>query len=187
MKNVTDKKLDPTVQTAKPKNPLAAPVGLAGVILVMIYLILLALLLLYGLVLFWPSSTPVLPISAESNLILVAALGGALGSLVHALRSFYWYVGHRALVWSWVVKYILQPLVGATLGLVFYFVIRGGFFPQAEPEQANPYGFLALSSLVGLFSEEAVLKLKQIAETLLMEKPEGEEAKPQKSTPKDQS
>ncbi len=51
--------------------------------------------------------------------------------------------------------------MGATLALVFDFVIREGFFsPQTTVEQTSPYGFAALFGLVGLCSEQAVLKPK---------------------------
>jgi hypothetical protein len=178
----------------------ASPVGPIGIILIMAYLILFSIFLLYGLVRFWPPSIPAEPsapitapvtffrwtfaISDEVRLFLIVALAGALGSLVHALRSLYWYVGNRKLKQSWVPMYILLPFVGTTLGLIFYLVIRGGFFsPQATVEQTSPFGFAALAGLVGLFSQQAVLKLKKVAETLLMEVPEGEDAKPQEPEP----
>jgi len=76
--------------------------------------------------------------------------------------------------------YVLLPFVGSTLGLVFYFVIRGGFFsPEATIEQTSPFGFAALSGLVGMFSEQAVLKLKEVAETLLAQPSSGEDSIPQ--------
>lgn len=103
----------------------------------------------------------------EVRLLIMVISAGALGSLVHGLRSVYWYVGNRELVWSWTAKYLLLPFSGATLAVLFYFVVRGGFFsPQAGFPQTSPFGFCALASLVGLFSEQAVLKLKQIAETV---------------------
>ena len=159
-----------------------------GIVLITAYLILVSLLLMYGLVQFWPLPTPAegpapvsspvtfffwtLLVSDEVRLIFIVAMAGALGSLVHALRSLYWYVGNRELVFSWLAKYILLPFVGSTLGLVFYFVIRGGFFsPEATVEQTSPFGFAGLGALVGMFSEQAVLKLKDVAETLLA-KPE---------------
>ena len=111
---------------------------------------------------------------------MIVAMAGALSALVHALRSLYWYVGNRELVFSWLVMYILLPFVGATLGLVFYFVIRGGFFsPEATIEQTSPFGFAALSGLVDMFSEQAVLKLEEVAETLLAKPQPGEDAAPQ--------
>ena len=115
----------------------------------------------------------------EERLMILVIAGGALGSLVHALRSAYWYVGNRNLVRSWIPKYLLLPFCGATLAVVFYFVVRGGFFsPQADSTQTNPFGFCALASLVGLFSEQAVLKLKQVAETVFMTAEHGKDANP---------
>lgn len=166
----------------------ASLVGPVGIALITVYLILVSILLLYSLVQFWPPAAPAagsaptpspvaflfwtFSVSDEVRLIFIVAMAGALGSLVHALRSLYWYVGNRELVFSWLVKYILLPFVGSTLGLVFYFVIRGGFFsPEATIEQTSPFGFAGLGALVGMFSEQAVLKLKEVAETLLT-KPE---------------
>ena len=174
----------------------ASLVGPIGVVLITAYLILASILLLYSLVQFWPPPTPAtgsapalspvtflfwtLSVSDEVRLIFIVALAGALGSLVHALRSLYWYVGNRELVWSWLAKYILLPFVGSTLGLVFYFVIRGGFFsPEATIEQTSPFGFAGLGALVGMFSEQAVLKLKDVAETLLAKPEPGGDAVPQ--------
>ncbi len=39
-------------------------------------------------------------LSLEARMVLIVALFGALGGLVHSLRSFYWYLGNRELVWS---------------------------------------------------------------------------------------
>ncbi len=186
--------------TEKPKETLkskrtgvgASLVPPVGIVLITAYLILAAIFLLYGLVQFWPPSAPAegtatisspvtflfwtLSVSDEVRLIFIVALAGALGSLVHAIRSLYWYIGNRELVFSWLAMYVLLPFVGSTLGLVFYFVIRGGFFsPQATIEQTSPFGFAGLGALVGMFSEQAVLKLKEVAETLLSKPQEGKD------------
>ena len=170
-----------------------------GVVLITAYLILASILLLYSLLQFWPppapatgsapASSPVtflfwtLSVSDEVRLIIIVAMAGALGSLVHALRSLYWYVGNRELVFSWLAKYILLPFVGSTLALVFYFVIRGGFFsPEATIEQTSPFGFAGLGALVGMFSEQAVLKLKEVAETLLAKPEAGKDPATQEKT-----
>ncbi len=76
--------------------------------------------------------------------------------------------------------YILLPFVGATLGLVFYLIVRGGLFsPQVTAEQINPFGFAALSALAGLFSVEAALKLQDIAGMVLKRAPPGADQQPQ--------
>ena len=162
-------------------------VGPLGTILTMAYLIVFTLLLLYSLVVFCSRVTPpatstdtfffwTISVSSEAGLLITVALAGGLGALLHALRSFYWYVGNRDFRRSWLAMYVLLPFVGMTLALVFYFVFRGGFFsPQAQVEQTSPFGFVALASLVGLFSEQAVLKLKELSETLLSKPPRGED------------
>ncbi len=115
----------------------------------------------------------------EQRLLILVMTAGALGSLVHALRSAYWYVGNRNLVRSWIPKYLLLPFCGATLAVLFYFIVRGGFFsPRAGSTQTSPLGFCALACLVGLFSEQAVLKLKQVAETVFMTVERGKDSTP---------
>jgi hypothetical protein len=172
----------------------ATPVGPVGIILVAIYLILFSIFLLYSIIRFWlPSMSSggssiiinfaflgTFSVRDEVRLLIVIALSGALGSMVHAFRSFYWYVGHRALMRSWLIQYIMLPFVGTTLAIAFYLVIRGGFFsPQANLTDTQPFGFVALAVLVGMFSEQAVLKLKEIANTLLTEPNPGSDAVPE--------
>jgi hypothetical protein len=117
----------------------------------------------------------------EVRLLWIVILAGALGSLIHAMRSVYWYVGNRNLVRSWLAKYFVMPFTGSALSVMFYFVIRGGFFsPQSDFSQTSPFGFAALSAMVGLFSEQAVLKLKQVAETILSKPESGADPMPAK-------
>lgn len=122
-------------------------------------------------------------IYAETRLLLLVMLAGALGSLMHSLRSLYWYTGNRMMVWSWVGFYLLLPFTGAILSVIFYFVVRGGFFsPQASFENTSPFGFAALSALVGLFSPQATLKLKEVAETIFTKPESGADASAQGSS-----
>jgi hypothetical protein len=174
----------------EPRRVGDSPVGIIGIILITVYLILFSVFLIYSLVTLWPVQTndkwPVTFLfwtrypSYDVRLFFIVAIAGALGSLVHALRSLSWYIGNRALVWSWLAKYILLPFIGATLGTVFYFLIRGGFFsPGAGPTDISPFGFAAVAGLIGMFSEQAVLKLKEVAETLLAKPQPGTDDKPQ--------
>jgi len=97
----------------------------------------------------------------------IVLLSGLLGGLVHSLRSFAWYAGNRKLVLSWAAFYVTLPVVGGAMALIFYLVIRGGFFPQAQISETSPFGFAALAVLIGMFTEEAAVKLKSVATTLL--------------------
>lgn len=120
---------------------------------------------------------------AEHRLLLIVLLSGALGGLLHGLRSLPWYVGHRTFKWSWAAMYALLPFVGAAIAFVFYVVVRGGFFsPSSSFSETSPFGFAAMAAVVGMFSTQAILKLKQVAETMLTRPVPGEDARPQGGT-----
>ena len=180
------------------------PMSRNGTILITLYVLAVSVLLFYGIVSLWPVSTaatnqtstnPVtiffltFSVGDEARIILIVGMAGALGSMVHVLRSFYWYVGNRELVVSWWAKYFFLPFVGATLGIIFYLVIRGGFFsPQATVAETAPFSFAAVAALVGMFSEAAVSKLKDVAENLLKPPPEGNDAsKAKKKVPEEKN
>ena len=152
-------------------------------------LLLLAGLLLYSLWAFWPTGLVAgqqwktvgyfgdhITIRVETLFFAIVAFAGALGGLVHTLRSFSMYVGTRSLRWSWIPFNLLLPVVGALGGTVFYLVFRGGLFStsSSSADIANPYGFAAIAALVGLFSEQAMEKLRQIAREMFAEAPKFE-------------
>jgi hypothetical protein len=57
---------------------------------------------------------------------------------------------------------------------VFYVVLRAGLFsPSTSVSEVSPYGFCAVSVLVGLFSEQAMEKLRQVAANVFAERPTG--------------
>jgi hypothetical protein len=97
------------------------------------------------------------------RVLVVMMIIGALGSLIHVFRSFYWYVGNRTLKSSWLLMYILLPFSGAGLAVLFYLIVRGGVSSQAPTNPSSFDGYAAMAALVGMFSQEALLKLKQIA------------------------
>src|SRR5690606_20582994 len=112
--------------------------------------------------------------SRETSMFVVVMAAGALGAVVHVLRSFYWYVGNRALRRSWLVMYLLLPFVGALLGLIVYLVLRGGLTtPAGGASDINPYGVSAIAALVGLFSRETSEKLRGVFTTLFAQAPSG--------------
>lgn len=116
----------------------------------------------------WPSD--------EIRLLVIVVLAGAFGSLLHSIRSLYWYVGNRDLKWSWALMYILLPFGGGILAMLFYFVVRGGFFsPQATTVATNPFAFGGVAGLVGMFSSQAVEKLKQVAGTVFAPAEQGKD------------
>ncbi len=112
----------------------------------------------------------------QQRMLVIVLLAGALGGIIHALRSFFWYVGHRALKWSWLPLYLLVPLVGALLALVFYIVLIAGLFAgPAGTDATKPVGFVAIALLVGMFSSPAAQKLQEIFETIFTKRQQGAE------------
>ena len=97
------------------------------------------------------------------RVLVIVMIVGAFGSLIHVFRSFYWYVGNRTLKNSWLLMYFLLPFSGAGLALLFYLIVRGGISSQAPANPTSIDGYAAMAALVGMFSQEALLKLKQIA------------------------
>jgi hypothetical protein len=155
----------------------ARPVGRFGITLVACLILALLVFSVYCLVAVWPTSTAStatashvaglrLMLDREQRLFVVVAIAGALGGLLHSARSLYTYVGARKLVRSWLLMYVSLPFIGAGLAEVFYVILRGGLVTGTAAE-VNFFGFAAISALVGLFSPEAALKLKQIFGTLL--------------------
>jgi hypothetical protein len=182
-------------------------VGPVGIVLTAAVLLSLTLVLLYGLIQFWPSASPAatsaattttastttvggqaapgstvqavaepavrffgatLSLSREGRLFVIVLLAGALGGIVHSLRSLYWYVGNRNLRYSWLLMYATLPITGAALALIAYVVLRGGLTTNfASSQDISPFGMAAVAALVGLFSRETAEKLKAVFETLL--------------------
>ncbi|MET0939002.1 MAG: hypothetical protein ABWY51_07245 [Gaiellaceae bacterium] len=161
------------------------------IVVVAVAVVLVTGLVFYSLVVFWPTTTAggrqpsfervnyfgwVETLSRETLFFLVVALGGALGGLIHTIRSMSWYVGNHNLLWSWMLFNLMLPLVGALAGTVFYIVLRAGLFsPSTSAASVSPYGFTAVAIMAGLFSEQAMEKLRQLASDLFSERPEGKD------------
>lgn len=157
----------------------------AGIVLLAFVIIALLVFAVYCLIAVWPVSTTAtsakaairptasyvaglrLMLDQEQRLFVVVAVTGALGGLLHSARSLYEYVGDRKLLRSWLLFYLSLPFIGGGLAVLFYLILRGGLI-TGSAAQVNFFGFAAISALVGLFTPEAALKLKQIFSTLLI-------------------
>ena len=155
-------------------------------ILLMLYLVIMALGMIVAIIAFWPVIPPEgvdpsasqvtqflwwrVDLQLELRLLVTVVMAGALGGLIHCMRSLIRYVGRKELERSWYMYYLGVPLVGAILSLLFYFVLRGGLFsPQVSVSETNPFGFVAVAGLVGMFSDKAAEKLKELADSLFAE------------------
>jgi hypothetical protein len=109
--------------------------------------------------------------SAELRILVLVLCAGALGSMLHAVQSFLDFHGNQRLAKSWLPWYLMRPFVGALLALVFYLLIRGGLIAGASPAgdvpvPVNLIGLVGAAALVGMFSDLASLKLKEVFTTM---------------------
>lgn len=171
------------------EGPGGSPVGMGAAVLLLLSLVAMALGAIWmlqellaadGVAFSWLTGTRCAPSAqpCDAELVLIVLISGALGGLVHSIRSMVWYVGNRELVWSWVPTYLTLPLVGALLSTVLYLLVRAGFVGFSGTP-SSPYGFAAAGALMGMFSQPAILKLKEVAETLFTRPPSGKDSTPQ--------
>lgn len=167
-----------SVDNGSPRSgPGDSYVSVVGIAFAVALLVIVAALLIYDLIALWPPMNAGQPgnatvthhvfglsvqLNQDQGLFVVVSLAGALGGVIHALRSLYWYIGSRQLKRSWLAFYICVPFVGAALSIVFFLVLRGGLISGQATASANVYGFAGIGALVGLFSAQAAQKLKEI-------------------------
>ena len=112
-------------------------------------------------------------------------MAGALGGCIHAMRSLYWYAGQRALTWSWLPMYFALPFIGSAMATIFSLLIVAGFVDSATGRSQSLF-IIAVAGLVGMFSQQAALKLTDIANAFFTKPGQGSDAKPQKSVSVDE-
>lgn len=139
------------------------PLGAFGTNLLGTYLLILPIAGLYALWRFFPETVPATGVP-DKQLLVLALLGGAVGSYMHVAQSFASYVGNRQACASWVWWYLLRTPIGACLGVLMYIVVRAGLL--AGGDAPSPYGVLAFSALAGWFSKQATDKLAEVFDTL---------------------
>jgi hypothetical protein len=152
---------------------------------VSIYTIIIFVIITYFLIDVWPATTNDLALNAtrsaniygtgasfligpETSLILIMMFSGTIGACVFSLFAISHHLGaDKDFDKAWQAWYLLRPIVGAGLALIFYFVLRGGVLTiGANLNNLNLVGVAAISGLVGMFSEHAMHKLQDLADTL---------------------
>ena len=109
----------------------------------------------------------------------IAIYAAGIGSVITTLLGF---LDHASIKkdfdTAFVPWYFIRPLLGMALGLVFYFVLRGGFLVLetgtgiGDSKPFSLWAIAAISSLVGMFSKNAVEKLRELFNTLFQTKAE---------------
>lgn len=156
-----------------PEAPDKSESGSMGTVFLVTYLLTIFVLSLGLLISAWPNAerNPLSkwmgPISADLNYVILVACGGALGAGLHAFRSLLEMLSNRTSPRGWLLWYALRVLVGIPIALMSYLVVRALVLsPHAENSSLNPYGILAASVVVGMFSTQALDKMNTVFSTL---------------------
>ena len=105
------------------------------------------------------------PISVDARYLLIAAASGGIGAYVHVMQSLAMYLGNRQFDLHWIWWYILRPLTGSNVGLVFYLILRGIFIKSdTGADGLNPGSVAAACGLAGMFSKQLLDKLNSVVE-----------------------
>jgi len=103
----------------------------------------------------------------ELRMILLVLLAGALGSYIHMATSFSYFIGVKKFEMTWYWWYWLRLPIGAVLALIFSMLVQGGIFViPASGSEANPVSVIGLAGLIGMFSRQAIEKLRDIFDTV---------------------
>jgi hypothetical protein len=112
-------------------------------------------------------------IHLNTILLILVALMGFLGNMVHIASSFTSFIGNGTFKRSWILWYFVKPFTASALAIIVYFIIRAGFLSYGTGAAGiSLYGILAVAAFAGLFTDSATLKLKEVFEVIFKPKDE---------------
>lgn len=117
-----------------------------------------------------------------SGLFWMLVMAGTLGGCIHALRSLWWYTGQGTLKWRWLLMYYCLPFTGAATAMLFSLLIVAGLIDSTAGRNRSLF-IIAVAGLVGMFTQQAALKLTDIANAIFTKPGEGKDSDPQPSLP----
>ena len=102
-------------------------------------------------------------IDLNTLILLLVAMSGFLGNMIHIASSFTNFIGAGKFKRSWMLWYCVKPFTAAALAVGVYIIFRAGFLNSSEAtSNVNLYGVVAIALLAGLFTDMATQKLKEI-------------------------
>ncbi len=175
--------LPPSGKNDNAKHHKLSPRELRLVLIISVYVLSLLAFFVYSLVAVWPANPGTFANSTstsafrflnasyalpnESRILLIVAIVGAIGALIHSAWALGAFVGERQFDESWTLWYLAHPFVGAGLALLIYFGLRGGLLNSGTTvNDLNLFGIATVSGLSGMFAKQAIGKLKELADNL---------------------
>lgn len=127
----------------------------------------IAVLMLVGIIVLMKAGT-----ESELRQAVLMTLSAGLGASIATILGYLKHASEdKDFDLAFTPWYVARPLIGMLLGLLFFFVVKGGIL-MVLPELSgvkkplNSYGLAAIGGLVGLFSKNAVEKLREIFNVL---------------------
>lgn len=103
----------------------------------------------------------------QANALFLAVLAtGMIGGAVYSLRAHTVHIAvgnYQASWWQWNVT---RPFLSGALAILFFFLVRAGFVENGQASSLRPEGFIAIAGLVGLFTDQAWSKIRQVADAM---------------------
>ncbi|MEM8744467.1 MAG: hypothetical protein AAGF14_07530 [Pseudomonadota bacterium] len=101
-------------------------------------------------------------LSPDQALYAIVALFGGLGGALQSLRGLFFVEpgkgqGPASLAWT-----LIRPFAAIALALIVYVCVRALFLPAGNLSSTNPYGFLAMAALLGLFTDSILNLFKSV-------------------------
>ncbi len=125
----------------------------------------------------WLSTDPEsLFTNRETRLLILTSIFAILGSSAHGIASVTTWIGQNKLERSWTAWYFVRPPIAVAIAIVVYLAFRAGFVTSGGGASVvSDFGVAAIGALVGLLTDEATTKLRDIFDTLFgIRKPEEE-------------
>lgn len=118
---------------------------------------------------------------ALTSVLLLAAVGGVVGSLVHAGHLFSRRLARSTFEASYLVWYLLRPLLSALLGMTFVAVIRIGLVSLSAKgtDFSTPYLSFAVGALAVLFLDTVLQKMRAILGATAVDEKASEQEPPE--------
>jgi hypothetical protein len=149
------------------------------------YTFVLFILSLWALVSVWPKTSAqmvlnstksmnitIIPfhtysVGPEVGLISVMMLAGMIGACIYSLYAMSLHLGpYEDFNMTWTGWYLMRPWIGAGLAFGVYVLIRGGLLTMGSISSVSLLGLAGFSILTGLFTEQVMHKLNDLADTL---------------------
>lgn len=104
-------------------------------------------------------------IPLNSLILILVAAGGFLGNMIYVSKSFTAFVGSGRFKRQWLLWYFVKPFTAMGLALIVYLALNSD--ADAAAKGVNINSIVAVAALTGLFTDIAMIKLRDIFEVIV--------------------